>query len=126
VEPNTPECFSNAPVNNNRDVGSHKGSVFISEVFRNEEIGFEPMDDNVYRVFCNIKLGEFNSSEMRLWPEPRIQWALHRKSKWLHLVRSKDKARRGGRPNCYGGTRVISRFRSRNWPSVITHLICGG
>jgi hypothetical protein len=42
---------------------------FISEVFRNEEIGFEPIEEDVYRVlFYSTELGEFNSSEMRFRP----------------------------------------------------------
>ena len=47
----------------------HKGRVFVSEVFGNEEIGLEKMDVEVHRVFfCNTELGEFNSSEMRFRP----------------------------------------------------------
>jgi hypothetical protein len=43
--------------------------VFVSEAFRNEEIGLEQMDEDVHRVFfCNIKLGEFNTSAMRFRP----------------------------------------------------------
>jgi hypothetical protein len=50
----------------------HKGRVFISEVFRNEEIGLEQMDEDVHRVFfCSTELGEFNSSEMRFRPAQR-------------------------------------------------------
>jgi hypothetical protein len=50
----------------------HKGRVFVSEVFRNEEIGLEQMDEDVHRVFfCNTELGEFNSSEMRFRPALR-------------------------------------------------------
>jgi hypothetical protein len=46
--------------------------VFVSEVFRNEEIGLEQMDEDVHRVFfCNTELGEFNSSEMRFRPAIR-------------------------------------------------------
>jgi hypothetical protein len=50
----------------------HKGRVFVSEVFRNEEIGLEQMDEDVHRVFfCNTELGEFDSSEMRFRPALR-------------------------------------------------------
>jgi hypothetical protein len=46
-----------------------QGRIFVSEVFRNEEIGLEQM---VHRVFfCNTELGEFNSSEMRFCPAIR-------------------------------------------------------
>lgn len=49
-----------------------KGRVFVSEVFRNEEIGLEQMDEDVHRVFlCNTELGEFNTSEMRFRPAIR-------------------------------------------------------
>ena len=42
------------------DISWHKGRVFVSEVFRNEEIGLEQMDEEVHRVFfCNTELGEF-------------------------------------------------------------------
>lgn len=48
------------------DVSSICMGQFISEVFRNEEIGLEQMDEEVHRVFfCNTELGEFNSAEMR-------------------------------------------------------------
>ena len=37
----------------------------MSEVFRNEDIGLEQMDEEVHRIFfCDTELGEFNSSEM--------------------------------------------------------------
>jgi hypothetical protein len=50
----------------------HKGRVFVSEVLRNEEIGFEQMDEDVHRVFFHhTELGEFNSAEMRFRPALR-------------------------------------------------------
>jgi hypothetical protein len=56
-------------VKDSGDISWHKGRVFVSEVFRNEEIGLEQMDDDVHpRVFCNTELGEFNTSEMRFRP----------------------------------------------------------
>jgi hypothetical protein len=59
-----PRSFQTRRVNNSGDISWHKGRVFVSEVFRNEEIGLEQMDEDVHRVFfCNIELGEFNSSE---------------------------------------------------------------
>jgi transposase InsO family protein len=67
-----PKSFLTRRVNNSGDISWHKGRVFISEVFRNEEIGFEAMEEDVYRVlFGNTKLGEFNSSEMRFRPAVR-------------------------------------------------------
>ncbi len=68
-----PKTFHTRRVNNSGDISWHKGRVFISEVFRNEEIGLEQIDENMYRVcFCNTELGEFNSSEMRFRPAIRI------------------------------------------------------
>jgi hypothetical protein len=64
-----PRSFQTRRVNNSGDISWHKGRVFISEVFRNEEIGLEQMDEDVHRVFfCNTELGAFNSSEMRFRP----------------------------------------------------------
>jgi hypothetical protein len=43
--------------------------VFVGEVFSNEEIGLEQLDEDVHRAFfCNTELGEFNSSDMRFRP----------------------------------------------------------
>ena len=64
-----PRSFQTRRVNNRGDISWHKGRVFVSEVFRNEEIRFEQMDEDVQRVFfCNTELGEFNSSDMRFRP----------------------------------------------------------
>ena len=68
-----PKSFQTRKVNNSGDISWHKGRVFVSEVFRNEEIGLEQMDDEVHRVlFGNAELGEFNSSEMRFRPALRL------------------------------------------------------
>jgi hypothetical protein len=59
-------------VNNSGDISWHKGRVFVREVFCNEEIGLEKMDEDVHWVFfCNTELGEFNSSDMRFRPAIR-------------------------------------------------------
>jgi N-dimethylarginine dimethylaminohydrolase len=48
-------------VNSGGDISWHKGDVFVCEMFRNEEIGLEQMDEDVRRFFfCNTELGEFN------------------------------------------------------------------
>jgi hypothetical protein len=61
--------YQREEMNNSGDISWHKGRVFVSEVFRNEEIGLEQMDEDVHRVFfCNTELGEFNSEEMRFRP----------------------------------------------------------
>jgi hypothetical protein len=67
-----PRSFQTRRVNNSGDISWHKGRVFVSEVFRNEEIGLEQMDEDVHRVFFrNTELGEFNSSDMRFRPALR-------------------------------------------------------
>src|ERR1700723_2912223 len=67
-----PRSFQTRRVNNSGDISWHKGRVFVSEVFRNEEIGLEQMDEDVPRVFfCNTELGEFNSADMRFRPALR-------------------------------------------------------
>ena len=67
-----PRSLQTRRVNNSGDISWHKGRVFVSEVFRNEEIGLEQMDEDMHRVFfCNTELGEFNSSEMRFRPALR-------------------------------------------------------
>jgi len=68
-----PKSFQTRRENNSGDISWHKGRVFVSEVFRNEEIGLEQMDDAVHRVFFGtIELGEFDTSEMRFRPASRI------------------------------------------------------
>ena len=53
-----PRSFQTRRVNNSGDISWHKGRVFVSEVFRNEEIGLEQMDEDVHRVFfCNTESG---------------------------------------------------------------------
>jgi hypothetical protein len=49
--------FRTRRVNNSGDISRHKGRVLDSEVFRNEEIGLEQLDEDVHRVFfCNTDL----------------------------------------------------------------------
>jgi hypothetical protein len=68
-----PKSFQTRRVNNSGDISWHKERVFVSEVFRNEEIGLEQMDEDVHRVFFGtIELGEFDTSEMRFRPASRI------------------------------------------------------
>lgn len=53
-------------VNHSADVGWHKNRVFISEVFRFEELGFELIRPGSYRViFRNPEIGELNAEEVR-------------------------------------------------------------
>jgi hypothetical protein len=54
-------------VNNSDDISWHKNRVFISEVFRFEELGFELITPGFYRVFFRgLEIGEFNVEELRL------------------------------------------------------------
>ena len=56
-----PNSFETRRVNCSGDISWHKGRVFISEVFRNEDLGFEQMEEDLYRVtFHNMELGEFD------------------------------------------------------------------
>ena len=53
-------------VNNSGDISWHKHRVFISEVFRFEELGFELITLGFYRVFFrHMEIGEFNAEELR-------------------------------------------------------------
>jgi len=64
-----PKSFLTRRVNNSGDISWHKGRVFVSEIFCNEDIGFEQMDEDVHRVFFHdTELGEFNSADMRFRP----------------------------------------------------------
>jgi transposase InsO family protein len=61
-----PKSFLTRRVNNSGDISWHKGRVFVSEVFRNEDIGLEQMDEDLHKVFFHdTELGEFNSADMR-------------------------------------------------------------
>jgi hypothetical protein len=40
--------------------------VFISEVFRGQDIALEKVEDNFYRVyFCSLEVGVFDVNDMR-------------------------------------------------------------
>lgn len=82
-----PKSFQTRRANNGGDITWHKGRVFVSEVFRNEEIGLEKMDENVHRVvFCNTELGEFMSAEMRFRPVLRAWVCLKSSRKWREYL----------------------------------------
>jgi hypothetical protein len=60
-------------VNNSGDISWHKNRVFIREVFRFEELGFELMTPGFYRVFFrDMETGEFNADELRFRAAPRV------------------------------------------------------
>lgn len=53
-------------VNNSGDISWHKNRVFISEVFRFEELAFELISPGLYRVFFrDMEIGELNVEELR-------------------------------------------------------------
>ena len=60
-------------VNNSGDISWHKNRVFISEVFRFEELGIELITPGPYRVFFrDMEIGEFSSEEMRFRAARRV------------------------------------------------------
>ena len=64
-----PAHFQTRRVNDAGDISWHKSRVFISEVFRGEDIALEKVEENFYRVyFCSLEVGEFNVDDMRFRP----------------------------------------------------------
>jgi hypothetical protein len=56
-------------VNNSGDIIWHKDRVFISDVFRFEDLGFEQVAEDFYKVFFrNIEIGEFDVEALRFRP----------------------------------------------------------
>src|SRR5271170_2903368 len=48
-------------VNNSGDISWHKNRIFISEVLRFEELGFELVAEDFYKVFFrDLEIGEFD------------------------------------------------------------------
>ena len=51
-------------VNNSGDISWHKNRVFISEVFRFEELAFELITPGIYRAFYrDMEIGELNAED---------------------------------------------------------------
>ncbi len=64
-----PKGFELRRVNNIGDISWHKGTVFISEVFRFEILGFEQVDEDFYKVyFRDVEIGEFDAEALRFRP----------------------------------------------------------
>lgn len=64
-----PRGFQTRRVNSSGDISWHKDRVFISQVFSFEDLGFEEMDEDLFRVyFRDIELGELNVPELRFRP----------------------------------------------------------
>lgn len=60
-------------VNNSSDISWHKKRIFISEVFRFEELGVELITPGLYRVFFrDIEIGELDSEELRFRTARRV------------------------------------------------------
>ena len=60
-------------VNNSGDISWHRTRIFISEVFRFEELGFESVTPGFYRVFFrDMEIGELNVEELRFRAARRV------------------------------------------------------
>ena len=60
-------------MNNSGDISWHKTRIFISEVFRFEELGLELLTPGIYRVFFrNMEIGELNADELRFRSARRV------------------------------------------------------
>src|SRR5882757_9389653 len=60
-------------VNNSGDISWHKNRIFISEVFRFEELAFELITPGFYRVFFrDMDIGELNVEELRFRAARRV------------------------------------------------------
>jgi len=61
-----PRGFQTRRVNSSGDISWHKKRIFISQVFSFEDLGFEEMDEEIFRVyFRDIELGKLNAPELR-------------------------------------------------------------
>jgi hypothetical protein len=60
-------------VNNSGDISWHKNRVFISEVFRSEELAFELITPGIYRAFYrDMEIRELNAEELRFGAARRV------------------------------------------------------
>jgi len=67
-----PKSFVTRRVNNSGDISWHRDRVFISEVFRFEELGFEEVQEDFYKVFFrDVEIGEFDVEALRFRPVQR-------------------------------------------------------
>jgi hypothetical protein len=64
-----PKSFLTRRINNSGDISWHKDRVFISEVFRFEDVGFELVAEDFNKVFFReIEIGEFDEEALRFRP----------------------------------------------------------
>ena len=69
IEYSYPKGFITRRVNNSGDISWHKGKVFVSEVFRFEDLGFELVAEDFYKVFFReVEIGEFDVEALRFRP----------------------------------------------------------
>ncbi len=67
-----PKGFMTRRVNNSDDISWHKDRVFISEVFRFEDLGFEMVGEHFYKVFFrDLEIGELDVEALRFRPLQR-------------------------------------------------------
>jgi len=60
-------------VNNSGDISWHKNRIFISEVFRFEELGLELITPGFYKIFFrDMEIGELNAEELRFRAARRV------------------------------------------------------
>ena len=68
-----PKGFLLRRVNNSGDISWHKTRIFISEVFRFEELGLELITPGFYRVFFRkMEIGELSADELRFRSARRV------------------------------------------------------
>jgi hypothetical protein len=69
-----PKGFLTRRVNNSGEMSWHRDRVFISEVFRFEELGLELVMEEFYKVFFRtIEIGEFDADALRFRPMPVLR-----------------------------------------------------
>ena len=60
-------------LNNSEDISWHNNRIFISEVFRFEELGPESIAPGYYRVFIrDMEIEELNAEELRFRSARRV------------------------------------------------------
>jgi hypothetical protein len=64
-----PKGFVIRRVNNSGDISWHKGRVFVSQVLRFEDLGFELVAEDFYKVFFrDVEIGEFEAESLCFRP----------------------------------------------------------
>jgi hypothetical protein len=67
-----PNGFVTRRVNNSGDISWRKARVFISEVFRFEDLVFELIAEGFYKVFFRqVEIGELDVESLRFRPVPK-------------------------------------------------------